>query len=57
VGKSRNAGKTIGPNRDDRKQVNRNDRRKAREYLAEGEYEAVPSEQRLKKRRVNGLTE
>lgn len=50
MGKSKNPGKMIGPNSDDRKYVNRADRKKVREYLAGGQYEAVPSAQKLKKK-------
>jgi len=37
------------PNGDDRKKVNRSDRRMVRTYLAEGKYDSVPSEQKIKR--------
>jgi hypothetical protein len=50
VSKSKNTVKAFGPNGDDRKQANRVDRKKTKEFLAEGQYEAVPSEQKLRKK-------
>ena len=57
MGKSKFSSRTIGPNRDDRKHVNRSDRKKIKECLAEGQYEDVPSEQKLKKKRISGISE
>ena len=47
MSKSNKRGGNLGPSGDDRKKVNRSDRREVKNYLAEGKYEVLPKKQKL----------